>query len=528
MTEHESTTVPDASGGSAGSCIQRWNGYQWITLPGCSYCVSPCIPPPGDHPPSGYYVGQTVTFACISPSEPFGADPLVQRTLAEPGAGSDATEGCPPMSVSPPRHPPISRFNLIYHVFANAANDVWLRNVRQLRRRFGIFNGRKVVAIATGPGLVHPDDVQAAFAWPGVEYLIVPNDAEVGHAASFPALLAAVRSKDPHEATFYAHTKGAANGSQDPKAIEYWRNAMYASLLDDLPKLQEGLREFAAVGACKSVHPGLRAFPSPITWANWHFAGSFFWFRHDRIFNDCRHTFVPHDYYGVEAWLGGFLGPQEAGSLLQPRPETDHVWTAYERGVWTDPIADEMPPASGPSPRISVVIPCKGRLSHLRHVLPYWLKQETPPAEIIVVDYGCTERCGDWVNANYPNVRVVRVCQDVEQYNASRAERGRLGGHRRLPGLRRRRLHRPLRLPHAGRRQAPSRARPGVHRPLRQRRVGTQRHLHGLGGTLPPRPWLRRIQSHLRLRGPRLLSPLPGGRLLAGPLAQLPVHEAFG
>lgn len=150
MTEHESTTVPDASGGSAGSCIQRWNGYQWITLPGCSYCVSPCIPPPGDHPPSGYYVGQTVTFACISPSEPFGADPLVQRTLAEPGAGSDATEGCPPMSVSPPRHPPISRFNLIYHVFANAANDVWLRNVRQLRRRFGIFNGPRLWQLPRG------------------------------------------------------------------------------------------------------------------------------------------------------------------------------------------------------------------------------------------------------------------------------------------------------------------------------------------------------------------------------------------
>ncbi|MGA2257175.1 MAG: glycosyltransferase family A protein, partial [Thermoguttaceae bacterium] len=427
MTEHPSKPASRPTDTDTGTCVQQWDGHQWENLSGNYYCVPPYVAQPSDHLPHGDpgVVGSPMSFPCVSPEiERSAAGGLDRGKSADPAPRHKATAVCSPAAPLTPsllKHPPVSKFNLIYHVCANAANDIWLRNVRQLRRRLGTFNGRKVVAIATGPGLVQPDDVQAVFAWPGVEYLLVPNDAEIGHTASFPALLAAVRSKNAHEATFYAHTKGVSNRSQDPKAIEYWRNAMYASLLDDLSKLQEGLRGFAGLGACKLVHPGLRAFPSKIPWGHWHFAGTFFWFRHDRIFNDFRHTFVPHDYYGVEAWLGGFLAPEEACSLLQPRSETDQTWTGYDRGVWTDPIADEMPSASRQGPRISVVIPCKGRLSHLRHVLPYWLKQATRPEEILVVDYGCPERCGDWVNAAYPEVRVVRACHNVEQYNGSRA-----------------------------------------------------------------------------------------------------------
>jgi hypothetical protein len=68
-----------------------------------------------------------------------------------------------------------------------------------------------------------------------------------------------------------------------------------------------------------------------------------------------------------------------------------------------------------------VVIPCKGRLGHLRQTLPYWLNQEKRPHEILVVDYGCPEQCGDWVRQTYPDVRVIRVVNQVEYFNISRA-----------------------------------------------------------------------------------------------------------
>lgn len=58
-------------------------------------------------------------------------------------------------------------------------------------------------------------------------------------------------------------------------------------------------------------------------------------------------------------------------------------------------------------PAISFVTTCKGRLEHLRQTLPTMAAQ--PNAECIVVDYDCPQGTANWVQANFPAVRVVRV-----------------------------------------------------------------------------------------------------------------------
>lgn len=67
---------------------------------------------------------------------------------------------------------------------------------------------------------------------------------------------------------------------------------------------------------------------------------------------------------------------------------------------------------------IAFVTTCKGRLSHLRETLP--LVVADAPDQIVVVDYGCPEGTGDWVEASHPGVRVVRV-DDDPGFSASRA-----------------------------------------------------------------------------------------------------------
>lgn len=70
---------------------------------------------------------------------------------------------------------------------------------------------------------------------------------------------------------------------------------------------------------------------------------------------------------------------------------------------------------SGP-PQLCFVIPCKGRLAHLRESLPRAAAQ----APCIVVDYDCPERSGDWVAENFPDVRLLRV-QNDSGFNLARA-----------------------------------------------------------------------------------------------------------
>jgi len=67
---------------------------------------------------------------------------------------------------------------------------------------------------------------------------------------------------------------------------------------------------------------------------------------------------------------------------------------------------------------MSIVTPCKNRLAHLQQTLPLMRKVEF--AEVIVVDYGCEQGTGEWIAANYPDVRVIRVTDDPV-FHVSRA-----------------------------------------------------------------------------------------------------------
>lgn len=53
------------------------------------------------------------------------------------------------------------------------------------------------------------------------------------------------------------------------------------------------------------------------------------------------------------------------------------------------------------------VVTCRGRLSFLKQSLPSMMQQ--PGCCCVVVDYSCPDRCGEWVEANYPRATVVRV-----------------------------------------------------------------------------------------------------------------------
>lgn len=68
--------------------------------------------------------------------------------------------------------------------------------------------------------------------------------------------------------------------------------------------------------------------------------------------------------------------------------------------------------------QVSFVTTCKGRLQHIRQTLPLIVAQA--PGEVIVVDYGCPQRVGDWVETNFKSVKVIRV-QDDPGFCAARA-----------------------------------------------------------------------------------------------------------
>ncbi len=69
-------------------------------------------------------------------------------------------------------------------------------------------------------------------------------------------------------------------------------------------------------------------------------------------------------------------------------------------------------------PFLTFVTTCRGRLAQLQQSLPTFVAQAD--AAVVVVDYDCPERTGDWVIANHPQVKVVRA-PDRPRFELSRA-----------------------------------------------------------------------------------------------------------
>ena len=61
---------------------------------------------------------------------------------------------------------------------------------------------------------------------------------------------------------------------------------------------------------------------------------------------------------------------------------------------------------------VAFVTVSKGRLPDIGQTLPLLAAQA--PDELVVVDYGCPEGTGDWVEANVPSAKVVRVTDDPD------------------------------------------------------------------------------------------------------------------
>lgn len=241
--------------------------------------------------------------------------------------------------------PVIETRSLIYHVAPLEANEHWRANVARLRDRLGLFNGRRIVAVAQGEGLHSIDVVRSEFgdAAESIEWLPVANDRRLREVASFRILLEAVATTEPHVGIFYAHTKGNSTADGQRGAM-LWRNTMYHSLLKHYRSATQLLRRHPCVGTTKIVWPpGVRSpFPGGLNVGNWMFAGTFFWFRADCVFSHARWRDVPDDRYGAEAWLSMLFDDAAGRSLYQPWPERQHpAPNPYDPSLYPASLADD-------------------------------------------------------------------------------------------------------------------------------------------------------------------------------------------
>jgi hypothetical protein len=256
------------------------------------------------------------------------------------------------------------RRNLIYHVWP-VRDSLWRWNIEQLLKRIDVFNGRRIVGIVHDSRSDPPEEVMKALEGHGCEFVVQPN-ADTGEAITFPEMLERVASDDPNEITFYGHAKGVKYGAKASPSVRQWTEALYITALDDWLGVVHQLERFAMTGAFK-----MRGrFRSHRQCSDWHYSGTFFWFRHAHVFNRSWHA-VPQFYCGVEAWPGTLFPAEETGCLfldgLTDLPYLANFWrrrgnvalknwrAARKAVPVPNDLAQPTPPADEPGPRIEQI-----------------------------------------------------------------------------------------------------------------------------------------------------------------------------
>lgn len=215
--------------------------------------------------------------------------------------------------------------NLIAHCYPRRSG-MWRRTLAHLTagNRWSQFTGRKIITIACDGWTDHHNDVVLAF-WeavdgdPGIEWIVRDNDRSLQEVASFLPMMERVRSTDPDECTTYLHFKGSTQ--PEGHGSHGWRDFMAAANLDYPDLVTCAMQRANICGAFRSH--GLWSFPG---YHNWHFAGTWFTFRHYRIFGELDWRNVHQNFMGVEAWPG-IIPVAESACLFYDNANTAHLYS---------------------------------------------------------------------------------------------------------------------------------------------------------------------------------------------------------
>lgn len=219
--------------------------------------------------------------------------------------------------------------NLIYFICPFESNDEWRKNVIELKKYWSIFNGRKLISIATGDDLCNASEVESYIDFNDAEFVHVNNSEKLGEVVAFIPALKKLYSIEEKEVSFYAHAKGVSPGKSDEEieAVRIWRNLMYAYCLSDPIKIDAALSHYACAGSFAKY--GTHHLPMPV---KWHFSGTFFWFNHKQLFSKNWKT-IENNRYGVEGYLPQFFSEKEMFCLFGDNPIHSNLYR-YKNDDW--------------------------------------------------------------------------------------------------------------------------------------------------------------------------------------------------
>lgn len=223
--------------------------------------------------------------------------------------------------------PPVR--HLAYYVWPVKGNGIWQLNLDRLLLRAGLFNGRKLVAVATS---ANADEPHAVRDYLGGEFEVfgIPNSPFLRETVAWEPLWDRLADRTgAGDATFFAHAKGVTKDVNPGVTVHEWAAVMYETNLDYWPVVASVLARNPIAGSLKKYGEG---FGTPRSL--WHYSGSFYWVRNQDFFARDWRGLVDRTWWGTEAYPG-VAYEQSEGGIIFGRGSVPalnlYVWDTWDR-----------------------------------------------------------------------------------------------------------------------------------------------------------------------------------------------------
>lgn len=188
------------------------------------------------------------------------------------------------------------RLNMIAHIVPKKCKALSV-TMDYLCKFKEIFNHKKIISIAEGPGLESSSYLENWIKLSEFQCIKKVNSKTLGEAVSIRELIRLVKSKETDEYTFYFHSKGITKNNGNDPFIAVWTELMYKYCLSNIDSMI--YHDTYVGGAIRSMDSFGRPGSPP-----YHFTGTFFWFSH-KLFNTTTvETKLEDNYYTVEMLSG--------------------------------------------------------------------------------------------------------------------------------------------------------------------------------------------------------------------------------
>jgi SAM-dependent methyltransferase len=248
--------------------------------------------------------------------------------------GHTATSPPPRPRFAGPRRPPSVR-HLVYHCYPRRGSW-WPARIYALRDRLELFNGRRIIAVVTDETTDAAADVFDALAGHRFTHITLPNNRDRREGVTLVPLLECIEDLVGSEhATLWGHAKGVTRG--DDAGVRRWTKTLETLLLDYWPVVEEQLTRKACVGAFKKLGAGWGPHESL---SDWHYSGSWFWFRNDQLFPRDNWRWHDHWWGAAESYPSCHWTSDDAGTLFG-LSEVPHM-NLYKTDYWETHVEPDL------------------------------------------------------------------------------------------------------------------------------------------------------------------------------------------